>query len=81
MLNTTQKELLVFTKNIYGRKIDALQNQQKIDGDINIIKYKRIVKAAIKKYIQDYCIQGDEVFTDEDFMQVVMYLYNEVNNN
>lgn len=73
-LNTTQKELYYFCEDKFEEKIEALKQ---INGGINLIPLKHIVKEAIELYTNWYSTPDAEIFTNDDFNKVVEALANE----
>ena len=76
-MKAEQKELYFYTKDQFAEKLSRISPACVSP----IIVVRQTVRAAINKYILDYCTldtKPEDIFSQEDFQEVSNRLYNEI---
>ncbi|MDD4779221.1 MAG: hypothetical protein PHT02_01265 [Tissierellia bacterium] len=65
------RELYVYIKDRFEKELSK----------ILIISVRKVVKKAIDRYCKDCCTNNGNLFSEEDFQEVVNKIYKEIMNN
>lgn len=73
-MKTESRELYLYTKNEFKEDLKQITP----DCVSPIIAVRKVVKEAINDYIKWNATPGDDIFSQEDFMEVSNKIYNEI---
>jgi len=68
------KELYFYTKGQFEEELNKITP---FAASV-IIAVRQVVKNAMFRYIEEYCSNGDNPFSEEDFQEVSWIIHNEI---
>ena len=73
-MKAEQKELYNFTKDHFEKELKDISPTCVSP----LICAKKLIKKSIEQYTNNYGSKNDEIFSNEDFLEVSKKLYNEI---
>lgn len=76
-MKAEQRELYVYTKDHFIEELKVISPSCVAP----LIATRQVVKMAIESYCKNYCTNGVDVFSQEDFLETSKKIFNEIMSN